>query len=76
MNNDILRVRQLADFSKQINTNNRNACQFECLSCGLYPTEAITENDGQYISYCQGCEDVERYECQLVYKSRGAHDCK
>ena len=79
MNNDIqinnmLRTKQLSEFSKQINKNSNN-CQFECLGCGLYPTEDLTEDDGRFLAYCQSCEEVERYECQILYKS-GAHECK
>jgi len=72
--NNILRIKQLAEFSKQINKNSNN-CQFECLSCGFPPTARLIADEGRYVAYCPGCEEVERYECQILYKS-GAHECR
>jgi len=54
---------------------NKNSCQFECLSCGFPPTARLIADEGRYVAYCPGCEEVERYECQILYKS-GAHECR
>jgi len=55
-------------------TNQYN-CKFECQDCGLSPTKDITDDEGRFVAYCETCENDQVYECLLVYKSRGAHEC-
>ena len=64
-----------ANYANEIITN-KNNCQFECLSCGFPPTAKLIADEGRYTAYCKTCENHEYYECLLVLKSRGAHNCE
>ena len=55
---------------------NQDKCKFECLSCGFPPTEKLIDDEGRFVAYCETCENYEFYECLLVLKSRGAHNCE
>ena len=55
---------------------NKNDCQFECLSCGFPPTGKLITDEGRFAAFCRACENHEFYECLLVLKSRGAHNCE